>query len=500
MNTSYTYAIEKIVSAYAIEAGTSSGAKYRCLYNVIKRLILNEKLYRGSELPSTRKLSNHLNISRVTVIKGYELLLIEKLISVKKSSKYFVLHSKIPKTQPEINDISSDKYPPISDYGKSFVNSMPILKNYFDNTVTFKPGIPPLDIFPITQWKNLLNSYWREIKASELSYSTTTGLDVFKESICNYLKVGRNINCAPEQLIIVSGSLQSLFLIGNVILNKNDEVLVENPTFPNVQAVFKGTSSKITPIELDDQGISVQEIEKLKKSKPKIIHVTPSNHYPLGIKMSIQRRKDLLTCASKNNALIIENDYEHELANNKKRTPTIYELDNEDRTIYLGTFNRILHPSIRLGFMVVPNYLVKPLQAIQRHAHSFVRPTTQIVMNKFIQQNMLYRHLHNLIDTAKERKRLFLDQVENIHPLISVNENGFENLHLILSIPNDQNDLKLCTYLLNNGIVSHPLSKCYIGQPQAQGLIMGYSAARPQIMIKQITKLKKILQQYDFDI
>ena len=489
-----------IDSGYALEVKVSSESKYRCLYNVLKKLILKELLYKGFELPSTRKLSSHLSISRVTVIKGYELLLIEKLISVRKSSKYVVSHSKISTKQLEFKGISSEKYPLISDYGQSFVNSMPILKNYFDNTVTFKPGIPPLDIFPITQWKNLLNSYWREIKASELTYSITTGLDVFKESISNYLKVSRNINCVTEQIIIVSGSLQSLFLIGNVIINKNDEVIVENPTFPNVQAVFKGISSKIIPIDVDDEGISIHDIEKLKKSTPKMIHVTPSNHYPLGIKMSVQRRKDLLNYASKKNAIIIENDYEHELANYKERTPTIYELDNENRTIYLGTFNRILHPSIRLGFMVVPKYLVKPIQAIQRHAHSFVRPTGQIVMNKFIQQNLIYKHLQNLIDTARERKSIFLDLVKNIHPLISVKENLFQNLHLILNVPDDQNDLKLCAYLLSNGIASHPLSKCYFGQPKAKGLIMGYSAVRPQIMIKQFVRFKAKLQQYDFDI
>jgi GntR family transcriptional regulator/MocR family aminotransferase len=232
------------------------------------------------------------------------------------------------------------------------------------------------------------------------------------------------------------------------------------------------------------------------KHRPKLIHVTPSNHYPLGIKMSLQRRKELLEYAENQGALIIENDYEHEIANISETTPTIFSLDNQDRTIYMGTFNRILHPSIRLGYMLVPRYLKPIVEALQEHSHRFVPPSMQMVMQQFIEKNYLYQHIENCINTAKERWELFDSEFEKQVTQMKLQNIEFSSFHRLafFTKPTSQKEeLELIEKLSLHGVKALSLSKCYIGTPQQTGLIFGYSAVRPTIIKQKMQTMGSIL-------
>ena len=138
--------------------------------------------------------------------------------------------------------------------------------------------------------------------------------------------MSRNIKCDHSQVVIVSGSLQSLYLITSVLIDKNDDVILENPTFPNVHSIFKSAQANIVTVAADNEGIAIKKIKENSDLNPKLVHVTPSNHYPLGVKMTLNRRKELIKWASNNKALIIENDYENEVANHLNNTPSILSL------------------------------------------------------------------------------------------------------------------------------------------------------------------------------
>ena len=415
MNTDLAVIVNRIKFSFENQLAKDSSHKYADLYQSIKNCIINMELPEGVNLPSTRILAEEMNLSRSTVIKAYDLLLIEKLIESKHCSGYKVCYSTDNKTNRKIitdNTFSAETYPQISEKGKACLKNISLINRHSDTNLAFRPGLPPLDIFPVNQWKKLTNSYWRYVKSSSLSYSSSSGIDSLKKNICNYLNITRNIKCNPHQIFIVSGSLQSLYLVSNVLLNKGDCVAMENPTFPNVHSIFKSMLARILPINIDNEGIKVNELIENKISTPKLVHTTPSNHYPLGVKMSLDRRLELLKWASENKALIIENDYESPVGNYLEPIPSIYSIDKEDRTIYLSTFNRLMHPSIRLGYMIVPEYLVGAIKAFQEHSHRFVSPSVQLVMDQFIERNYLLKHLHNMIDVAQERRDLFISKLE----------------------------------------------------------------------------------------
>ena len=491
MNTNYEFALNRITVSFQNHQKDKEGNKYISLYKAIKQCIQEQELPHNWVVPSTRSISEVLQLSRTTVIKAYELLLLEKLITAKAGSGYRVLGTPTSELKANTNEnLIVAHYPSVSERGAAFLQNVSILNRQSNQTIAFTPGLPPIDIFPINQWKNLLNTYWRYIKASDLSYGESAGSALLKTQICHYLHVSRNIKCTPEQVLIVSGSLQSIYLIASALINQGDGVVLEDPTFPNVHSIFKSTLAKLLPVPLDDAGIDMQALNAVAHEQPKLIHVTPSDHYPLGIKMSLQRRLDLLQWASKHSCYLIENDYEHEIGNLKNSLPTLFSLDKEQRTIYLGTFNRLLYPSIRLGYMILPAHLVPVVEALQEHSHRFVPPSLQMVMGQFIERNYLFQHLKNLSEVAQERALYFKTQFAEHNSTMFIQEQAFNSLHLLAHF-NKQKSTDEERYLVDklekNEISVHPLSKCYIKTAAQVGFIIGYSTVRP-VVIKQKTQ------------
>ncbi len=469
---------------------------YMQLYSVLQKGIANKDLPAGMHLPPTRKLAEALQISRSTVNKSYELLSLEGYISSKAGSGYLILDflvgSKVKALKTKHNS-----YPALSEIGESFLRNINLINPTDDKSVAFRPGLPPLDIFPVNQWKNLSNLYWRHIKASSLSYYPSSGIEPLKKSLANYLNLVRNIKCDHRQIIIVSGSLQSLYLIGKVLVNSGDTILMENPTFPNVHTIFKSMNAHIEALTLDDEGVLVEELDQRNLSAPKLVHVTPTNHYPSCIRMSLERRQELLAWASANKCFILENDYEHEVSNSRNEIPSLFTLDQEDRTIYMGTFNRLLHPSIRLGYMVVPTYLLDAVQALQKLSHRFISPSIQILMSQFIEKKHLLNHMKNLKSVALVRKKEFIQAFnEAFEGRLVIEDFQTESLHLMALLNSAEEETTFIKLLQANNIVVHPYSKCFInGKPQ-YGIIMGYSSLRGPSMKRRVFKMGQLYKEH----
>ncbi len=496
--------VNNIIKTYFKPEGRPQRGIYLALYEAIKEAIDTGALPEHTAMPPTRLLMTVIGLSRSTVVKAYNLLAENQLLVAKQGSGFAV--ATLPKLPLKI-EVDPVTYPAISDLGQSFLHNIHLLNDTSAEGIAFTPGLPPLDVFPIGQWQKLSNMYWRNIRSADLNYSISSGIDSLKKCIANYLLLSRGITCDPGQIMIVSGSLQSLFLIGSVLINKGDMVCMENPTFPNVISIFKSLQADVVPIEVDNEGLIIDQINSDEHKAVKLIHTTPSNQYPLGGKMSKERRLKLLAWAHAHNAMIIENDYEHEINNWHDQVPSIYSLDAEQRTIYLGTFNRILHPSIRLGYMIVPPHLLPAVKALQMHSHRFVPQSIQVVMTDFMSQNLIYKHIRMAIEEAKERRALFLslfqkhfdDQIQ-IRPVLT------SSFHLVAELPADRHDEKLVAALDAKGIATHALSKCYFDhddqyphdyleekltepQPKPQGLILGYSCINQAFMTPTVQKM-----------
>ncbi len=475
-------------------------ALYQQIHRLIKDAILNNDIPENSLLPSTRQLATTLKVSRSTIIKAYELLLIENLIEATTGSGHKV-KSVFSETQPSKNhDFSRFGYPELSETGKSFQKNVSLINSTDDKDIAFRPGLPPLDIFPVNQWKNLSNLYWRHIKSSALTYSGSSGTDQLKKTLANYLNLSRNIKCDPRQIIIISGSLQSLYIIGNVLINPGDFMTFENPTFPNVISIFKGLRSNIQTVSVDQEGLKVSELTQPGHIRSKVIHTVPSCHYPTGVRMSLNRRLELLKWANEHKTMIIENDYEHEVNNYKDFIPSLFSLDTEQRTVFLGTFNRLLHPSIRVGYMVVPYYLLDAVEALLNHSHRFVPSSIQVVLSQFIEKNYLYNYVKNVIEIAEERKKLFCDTFEeSFGDALLLRPSPIRSLHVLAEVSPDLKDKDLVKHFAKHNIVAHAYSKCFVTENPPQGLILGYTPVRSPIIKQKIGQMERLYKGFSHE-
>jgi GntR family transcriptional regulator/MocR family aminotransferase len=478
-------------------SGRSQGL-YQRIFNLIRNAILNNDIPEGIKLPSTRLLAKELKISRSTIIKAYELLLFEgHLVSVP-GSGHHVKNVGDDHFQPKPEKIAEFKYPELSEVGKSFQKTVVLQNTTDDISIAFRPGLPPLDVFPVNKWKNLTNMYWRHVKSYALTYSASSGTEQLKKTISDYLNFSRKIKCDPQQVIIVSGSVQSLYLIGNVVLNPGDIVILENTTFPNVHSIFKGLRANIRPVDVDEHGLAVSQLKEESHLKPKLLHTVPSCHYPTGVKMSLNRRLELLKWAHENGSMIIENDYEHEVNNFNDFLPSIFSLDNEQRTVFLGTFNRLLHPSIRVGYMVVPYYLLDAVEALLKHSHRFVPSSIQVVLSQFIEKNYIFNHIKNVIEVADERKELF-DQTfrKSFDNGLTIEPFKTKSLHTLVNINNRFKDTELAAYFTSHNIITHTFSKCSVDDNPSNGLILGFSCVRPPVIKQKIQQMEKLFRGYN---
>jgi len=475
--------LRKIKQAYssANQENTGGQSKYFRLYEVIKDCIESLDLPPQVQLTPSRQLAQAIGLSRSTVVKAYELLHLEGYIMARQGSGYTIKAMDTKDLDTELTIDADSDYPKLSEVALAFMKNVGQLNTTDDKSVGFRPGLPPLDIFPVNQWKNLSNTYWRYIKSSALTYSPSSGNEQLKRSLAAYLNLSRGIKCQPSQIIIVAGSLQSLYLIGSVLINPGDTVLMENPTFPNVKSIFSSLRANMLGVPVDEEGIQLQEMDSARHHKAKLIHVTPSNHYPKGVQMSMQRRHEILEYAHKNQTFIIENDYEHEVNNfsREQSLPALFTLDQQWRTIFLGTFNRLLHPSIRVGYMVLPPCLIEPVEALLKHSHRFVAPSIQVVLHQFIEKKYIYGHLKKVVKTADARKKTFLETYQELlGDRYPIQPSPIRSLHLLAHLPKGEKDQALCKNLLQRNILVHAYSKCFVMEPDYQGLIFGYSSIR----------------------
>lgn len=483
--------LRKIARSYE-ELHAPGEKKYVRLFRVIRDLILNGEIPDQMFLPPSRILAEHLGLSRSTVIRAYEALKFESLISGQTGSGYRIKLPETRKSAPPPPD--SGNLPELSTAGKAFVSNINLINSTEDEAIAFRPGLPPLDIFPLSQWKRLSNNYWKQISLSSLAYSATAGIPALRHSIADYLALSRGVKCSPEQVFIVSGSLQSLYLIGKAFLNPGDVAVLENPTFPNVHSIFKSQLATLCAASPDEEGFNPDLLHLPAEARIKLMHVTPSAHYPTGLRMSTERKRKILAWARTHKCLIIENDYEAEINNYNRNDPTLFSLDTDQRTIYLGTFNRILHPSLRIGYMVVPVHLLDVLDALMRHSHRFVAPSIQVVLNQFIEKQLLWQHVGRLTEVVSERRELFSRELrEQFDGVLHLREGGAPGLQLLAMLEHDLPDLDRARDLKQKRIIVHPYSKCFVSGEKEHGLIFGFSPVRIPVIRNRIRQMATLL-------
>jgi GntR family transcriptional regulator / MocR family aminotransferase len=467
---------------------------YRQLYDGYREAILDRRLRAGQRLPSTRSLAAELRVSRIPVLNAFEQLLAEGYFESRVGSGTFVAQS-LPDALVRPHGRASAGLPSggsrtrvIGRRADELVRDAP--GRWFGGPGAFNVGQPPVDRFPLKIWHRLVARHSRRFDPSLLHYGAPMGLLRLREQIAAYLRTARAVRCEADQIMIVSGSQQALDLTARTLLDPGSPVWLEEPGYFGARKAFTMSGARLVPVRVDDDGLDV-EAGIRRSARARAVFVTPSHQFPLGVTMSAARRLRLLDWARRSGAWIIEDDYDSEYRFGNLPIPALQGLDPDSRVIYFGTFTKLLFPSLRLGYIVLPRDLVAPFEAVRRSMDLFTHTLHQAVLADFIEEGHFERHIRRTRLLCRERRTALVDALRQ-HFGDRLEVRGDEaGMFLSAVLPEGVPDREIATRAAERGLRVYPLSRCYLTKPALPGFVLGYGGLRRDEIAAGVRKLRE---------
>jgi GntR family transcriptional regulator / MocR family aminotransferase len=482
-----------------IALDASSGTPmYQQLSDWFRRAIIDGQLRPGQRVPSTRNLASELKISRIPVLSAYEQLFAEGYLETFTGAGTCVARSIPDETSKPLRARGRSTATPMPDtvsprrISQRSASMRTPAPTWLSNLGAFRVGLPALDHFPAGVWSTLINRHSRHTPVELLAYGSPMGYLPLREAIAEYLCTVRAVRCDASQIVMTTGSQQGLQLCAHVLLDVNESVWMEEPGYPGALQALKTAGARLIPIPVDQEGMNVAEGVR-RGPGARVAYITPSHQFPLGTTMSATRRMQLLSWAARNDAWIIEDDYDSEFRFGGRPIASLQGLDTDARVIYLGTFSKVMFPALRLGYMVVPKDLVPAFYAARDAADTFSSMLYQLVVNDFIREGHFARHIRRMRVLYLQRRTALLAAIANqLSDKLEVI--GAEaGMQLVALLPPGINDIEVSKKAAQRGISVRPLSLCYLDPPARGGLILGYGGAETGDIHEAIRQLSLCL-------
>ncbi|MDH2635691.1 PLP-dependent aminotransferase family protein [Acinetobacter nosocomialis] len=467
------------------------------LTQALREAVQSDDLQPGDPLPSSRELAQTLGVARGTIIEAYDQLLAEGVFDSQARTGTYISHALTKKTVLE----SSQK--------ETISSSIPLTKSalcYAEVLTEFKPlphapfavSVPIARTQPSDIWRKFGNKFRSRGAGAPSGYGEPQGVLSLRVAIADYVRRSRSVHCEPEQIVITPGIQQSLYICSQILFEAKDEVWIEDPAYRGTTAIFEHAVQNIRMVRVpvDEEGIQVETGIKLSKHA-RAAFVTPSHQYPLGMPMSLARRMALLAWAKQQNAWIIEDDYDSELRYNGQPFPSL-QCMAPNQVIYLGTFSKVLFPSLRLGYAVLPKELVAPFCGLRVLIDRHPPAADQHVLAAFIQEGYLERHIRRTRHVYAEVRQYIIGLIEKHIPQeLAWLQPGDQGMHMVLWLAHHINDIDVASSAVDAGIAVKAISPTFSKEQQRPGLIVGLGDFEPEQMQQAIKKLSIIIQEHD---
>ncbi|MGH9883393.1 MAG: PLP-dependent aminotransferase family protein [Pyrinomonadaceae bacterium] len=454
---------------------------HKQIYQELREAILSGRLRAGTQLPPSRDLAKDIGVSRNTVLCAYQQLLAEGYLEGIVGSGTFVART-LPEDMLQARattrkSIRQDfTHRQLSDRGQKLAAAVPKIRDrVFGKPLPFRCATPDYAAFPFEVWARLVAKYSRNPSYDLLGYAYPAGHPRLREAVADYLKSARAVRCDAEQVIIVPGSQVAFDIASQMLLDPGDTVLIEDPGYFGVRGVFARAGLHIAPVPVDAEGISISAIRE-NCDGARLVYVTPSYQFPLGVTMSLARRLELLEWARQSQAWIIEDDCDGEYRYAGRPIPSLQGLDGDGRVIYTGTFSKVLFSSLRIGYLVAPPDLVDAFVSgrVMTDLHSSTIP--QAALADFIAEGHFARHLRRMRKLYAGRQTSFVALAKaQLRGLLEIEERQ-AGMHLIGWLPRDVDDVAAARAASGHNLITIPLSAFSL-RPLARGaLVLGYTA------------------------
>jgi GntR family transcriptional regulator / MocR family aminotransferase len=448
----------------------------------------------GSRLPSSRRLSEQLAISRNTVMRAYDLLLMEGIVESRPASGIYVAEQQPRPAANAAPALAADdqmlrpRMPmplrPRTVQAPTHASRNRLLFDFF-------PGRPSADLFPLKTWRRLLQANLSHGGAAGLTqYGEPAGLPALRTAIANHLAAARGIMADPSRIVIVSGIQEGLTIAARLFLSRGALSVVEDPCYLGAAKTFEAADAEVISVAVDQDGLNP---ELLPQRTASLLYTTPSHQYPTGATLSAARRTDIVAWARRYGCYIIEDDYDCDIRYLGSHLIPLAALA-PDCTIYMGTFSKSLGAGLRLSYMVVPERIAEAFCNEKSLINSGNPWLEQAALADFMHSGSYAAHLLRVRSHYKDNRDCLVAAMRRNFGdvLIDGDVGGLHVLwHLPPGIP-DAVTVETLALRARVGVYSFASARVSFQRRTAftaRSIILGYAALSPKQIEKGIARL-----------
>ncbi|MFD3406306.1 PLP-dependent aminotransferase family protein [Kribbella sp. NPDC058693] len=452
------------------------------IYAQLHERISTGVLPAGTVLPSSRELAGRLSVSRATVVAAYERLAAHGLIRSRAGVGTVVTGERVPApTTPPASPLRPRE---IWTAERLAVPDLVAPVTEFD----FAPGVPARTQFPFARWRALLNDQLRT--RTEVRYADPAGSAQLRTALARHLVVSRAVRIASEQLVITTGAQQAFDLAARILLEPGDTVAMEDPGYLPAYRGFVAHGAQVVGVPVDGEGLVVDRIP----AGTRLVYVTPSHQFPLGMPLSDSRRTALLAWAARHDAAIVEDDYDSEFRFSGRPLTPLQATDTEGRVLYVGSFSKTLLPALRVGFLAVPDTLAEAARRAKFVADYGTGGHVQAALAAFIDDGGLAHHIRRMRRAYERRHDVLISTLrEHFDGVLEPIESSGGTHMAALLTPGQPPDTTLAAAALAAGVNVGTVSRWGIEGRGPNGFVFGYGAIAADRIPAGLAALRRVI-------
>lgn len=447
-----------------------------------RRAIAEGRLGPGARLPSSRQLAEQLAVARNTVSLAYERLAAEGYVEGRRGGGTRVAIDLPDLTPPAVTEHTQAATPvPIRLSRAAEVMLAETVGVSGSDDGPLQPGRPGLDGFPTKVWARLAGRFWRETPAVAFGYGDPAGHRDLRTALARYLGAFRGLAVNPDSLIVTSGAQQAIDLIARALLDPGDAAVLEDPCYPGLRGPMAATGARLVTMPVDAEGLDVTAARQAEPGA-RLVTVTPTHQFPLGVTLSLTRRRSLVDwAAAEQGPWVLEDDYDGEFRYAGKPVPPLKALDGAGRVLYVGTVSKALAPALRIGYIAAPSSLIEPLVRLRTHFDRQPALDTQQTLARFLDDGHMAGHLRRMRTLYRDRRDALADALDGAFASASwrdavLVERPETGINLTITLPPSASDIAIVGAARRLGLRPVALSGYYAGQHRPGGLLLGFAA------------------------
>jgi GntR family transcriptional regulator / MocR family aminotransferase len=460
------------------------------LFEQLRESIATGRFKPGDRLPTSRELAVELGVARSTVTAVYGRLTGEGFVEARIGDGTFVARGPIRATvRAESGQRSSSNPLPL------ITSQMTAQASMNEPLIDLRTGRPDPTLFPVVDWRRCVNG---AVQSAPPGYGDAAGLPALRRALAVWIHRSRGVAATTEQILVTAGAQHAFDLISRTLLRTGDIIAIENPGYPMARRAFERNGLRVIPVPVDHDGIVVEALP----SKTRAVYVTPSHQSPTGGTMSAQRRRALLAYADRYDVTIIEDDYDTEFRYVDRPLEPLQRLDGNGRVLYVGTFSKTLSPSLRIGFVVAPEPIVRALTDVRLTIDTQPPHLTQGALATFIATGVFDRHLRRARRVYSVRHALVQERIALLHGagLIAEPVRSNAGLHNMIALPTGCDANNLVDRLRAQGVAIDTTAEWWVTNAPPPGLMIGFGLAGLAHLDTAFNKLRNHLRRPKPDV